>query len=450
MKALTKSAALANASRIAVMAMLVVLASNGFAQSAGPSGLDYLKRASEHIRNLDTAQLRAMLVRQPELVLVDVRTSEELATLGGTIATSQRVLNINRGWIEFRIGGRVPDVNTPIVVFCGINQRSPLAAETLERLGYKQVYNYADGFFAWRDAGLPVALADEAPGTMLYRRPVQVADGVWSAIGATAAPTMENSGHNNNLSFIITGAGVVVVNAGDNYLLAQSLHEEIRARTDEPVKYVILENGQGHAMLGSIYWQAQGAKVIAHVDAAAEIEAHGHDIIDRMRRRNRDKAMGTELTKPDITFEQHYVIELGDARIELLNLGPAHSPGDIVVWLPRRKVAISGDMAFHQRLLPVFETTDTAAWIESWENFVKLGAQTVIPGHGAPTNMAPLTRYTVGYLRYMRAQIGQIIDAGGTLQEAYGVDQSPYAHLDTFDELARLNAGRIFRAMEFE
>ena len=39
---------------------------------------------------------------------------------------------------------------------------------------------------------------------------------------------------------------------------------------------------------------------------------------------------------------------------------PELSPGDIVVWLPERKLAISGDMAFHERLLPVFEETDTA------------------------------------------------------------------------------------------
>ena len=74
--------------------------------------------------------------------------------------------------------------------------------------------------------------------------------GVWSAIGANAPGTYENSGHNNNLSFILTEEGVIVVNAGDNWLLAASLHDEIRRRTDKPVKYVMLENGQAHAMLG--------------------------------------------------------------------------------------------------------------------------------------------------------------------------------------------------------
>lgn len=420
------------------------------AQSDLLTGDAILEEVNARMSNVDTAGLQELVARYPDLVLVDVRMNEEIASLGGTIDAGYRTYNINRGWLEFRIRETVPNKDTPLVVFCGINQRSPIAADTLMRMGYTNVHNYADGFFAWKEAGLPVRLLDEAPGNMLYRLPVEVSDGVWSAIGATAPPSYVNSGHNNNLSFIVTGDGVVVVNAGDNYLLAQALHAEIRKITDQPVKYVVLENGQGHAMLGSNYWQEQDASVIAHVDTLHEVEEYGHDVIDRMRQRNRDKAMGTELTRPDITFEDRYVIEMGDKRIELLNLGPAHSPGDILVWMPERKLVVTGDMAFHERLLPVFEHTDTAAWIESWDAFAALGAEVVIPGHGGPTTMDEVTTYTVGYLRHMRRVVGEVIENGGTLQDAYAVDQSAYAHLDTFDELARLNAGRIFRAMEFE
>ena len=410
----------------------------------------FVAAIADGVANIDTIGLAAMIEAEPDLVLIDVRMPEEIATLGGTIDSGRRDLNINRGWLEFRIGDAVPDLATPIVVYCGTNRRSPLAAATLARMGYRNVVNYADGVFAWRDAGRPMRRADEAPGTMLFRRPVEVVPNVYSAIGATAPPAHENSGHNNNLSFIVTDDGVVVVNAGDNALLAQALHDEIRAVTDQPVRYVVLENGQGHAMLGTGYWQRHGATVIAHVDAAAEIEARGGDILERMRRRNRDKAMGTELALPDETFEDTRFLELGGTRIELLYLGPAHSPGDIVTWLPERRLVISGDVAFHQRLLPVFEETDTAAWIETWDDFAALGAEHVVPGHGGPTDMREVTTWTIGYLEYMRAQMAAILEEGGSLIDAYAVDQSAYRHLDTFDELAGLNADRIYRAMEFE
>jgi glyoxylase-like metal-dependent hydrolase (beta-lactamase superfamily II)/rhodanese-related sulfurtransferase len=417
--------------------------------SGAATGQALLEQAKAAVTDIGTQELAALIESDPDLVVIDVRTRREVWLVGGEIE-ARRHLSIPRGWLELRIEEAVPDRDTPLVVYCGTNQRSPLAAAALQRMGYGRVRNYAAGFPAWREAGLPEDAPDKAPDSFLYSLPREVVPGVWSAIGATAPPTYENSGHNNNLSFIVTGEGVVVVNAGDNYLLAGALHAEIRKATDQPVRYVVLENGQGHAMLGSGYWKEQGARIIAHADAAAEIEQHGAEVLERMRRGRRDKATGTRLVMPDETFEDRMVLELGGERIEILDLGPAHSPGDISVWLPGKRLVIAGDLAFHERLLPVFEHTDTAGWIETWKALEGLGAEVVIPGHGGPTNMAEVTRYTRDYLVHMRARIGELIENGGLLEQAYEVDQSDYRHLDTFEELARRNAGQIFRHMEFE
>ena len=292
--------------------------------------------------------------------------------------------------------------------------------------------------------------SDKAPDSMLYDLPREVVPGVWSAIGATAPGTYANAGHNNNLSFVVTDAGVLVVNAGDNYLLAKALHDEIKKITDQPVKYVVLENGQGHAMLGASYWQDQGVPVIAHADAAHEIEQQSFALLETMQGRAGDRAAGTRVVLPDETFSDKKIIELGGERIELLYLGPAHSPGDIIVWLPDRKLVISGDRAFHQRMLPLFEHTDSKAWIETWDAFEALGAEVVIPGHGEPTDMATVRKYTRDYLVYLREKIGALIENGGTLQQAYEIDQSPYMHLPTAEFLAKRNAGQVFQSMEFE
>ena len=294
-------------------------------------------------------------------------------------------------------------------------------------------------------------IADKYPNSMLYDEPVEVIPGVFSAIGATAPPTYENAGHNNNLSFIVTGDGVVVIDGGAAYGLARALHDEIKAVTDQPVKLVFNENGQGHAVLGNNYWTEMGIPVIAHTDAAHEVETYGASILEAMQRYNRDQAEGTIVQPPTETFTDAYVVEMGDFRIEALHLGPAHSPGDIVIWLPKQSLVISGDMAFHERMLPIFEDTITADWLETWDTkFEPLGATYVIPGHGHPTNMDQVRRYTKGYLEYLRARIAEHLDSGGGLAEAYYVDQSPYAHLDTFEELATKNAGRVFEQMEFE
>lgn len=294
-------------------------------------------------------------------------------------------------------------------------------------------------------------IADQYPGSALYSKPVEVIPHVWSAIGATAPPTYENSGHNNNLSFIVTGNGVVVINGGAAYILAKALHEEIRAVTDQPVRLVIDENGQGHAMLGNSYWSELGVPILAHVDAAHEIEERGNQILQAMKRYNRDKAEGTFVAPPTETFEDRHVIEMGSFRLEVLHLGPAHGPGDTQVWLPEQGLVIAGDMAFHERMLPIFEDTIVADWLDTWETgFEALNATYVIPGHGHPTNMAQVRRYTRDYLLYLREKIGAHLEDGGDLADAYYVDQSPYAHLDTFEELATRNAGRVYEQMEFE
>jgi hypothetical protein len=74
----------------------------------------------------------------------------------------------------------------------------------------------------------------------------------------------------------------------------------------------------------------------------------------------------------------------------------------------------------------------------------------VIPGHGHPTNLAQVTRYTRDYVADLRAKIGAHIEEGGDLAGAYYVDQSAWARLDTFEELATKNAGVVFAEMEFE
>lgn len=433
-----------------VLLLLTIIRSPATATESLPTGEDWIKQIAADINSIDTTQLLQLLEEQSDLELIDVRTLTEIADSGGMIDAGRRTHAINRGWIEFQVADRVPDLNTTLVVYCDANLRSPLAVARLQQMGYSRVYNYSDGLPGWVAAKLPLNSSDEYVGSMLYRAPMEVQDGVWSAIGATAPPSYENSGHNNNLSFVIGDDAVLVVNASDNYLLAKSLHSEIKAVTDLPVTHVVLENGQGHAMLGMSYWQEQGAEIVAHAETAAVIEERGEIVLDRMRQRNRDKSMGTRLVEPDVIFEDDFSLDLGNRAVEVKYLGPSHSPGDTTVWLPESQLVIAGDMAFHERLLPVFDDTDTAGWVETWKRFRALQADVIIPGHGHPTTIDVVEKWTRDYLIYMRSEIAKILNDGGSLIDAYKIDQSAYQHLDTFDELAGLNADRIYRAMEFE
>ena len=170
-----------------------------------------------------------------------------------------------------------------------------------------------------------------------------------------------------------------------------------------------------------------------------------------MKGYNIEKAENTRVQTPSETFEDSFTMNIGRLVIGVLHLGPALSAGDISVWLPNESLVIVGDIAFHERILPIFPETIVADWIATWDNkFEALNATYVIPGHGHPTNMAQVRRYTRDYLLHLRKVVGGLMASGGEFKDAFYVDQCQYKYLDTFEQLAVRNAGRVFEQMEFE
>jgi|ETNmetMinimDraft_8_1059916.scaffolds.fasta_scaffold01648_6 glyoxylase-like metal-dependent hydrolase (beta-lactamase superfamily II)/rhodanese-related sulfurtransferase len=432
-------------------------------------------RSITDVININTDELVRALDKDANIILIDVRTESEVLELGA-INRGQNV-NVPRGRLEFEVNDLSNiEEDTPIIVYSNENKRSTLAAALLDKMGYTNVENYADGYTKWQELGHPVWLSDMATDSVLYRTPVQIykelvtpatmvdgiktprsvervpVEGLYSAIGATQPATYENSNHNNNLSFIVTSDGVLVFNAGGSYLLARAIHEEIKKVTDQKVKYVVLENAQGHAMLGSSYWKEQGATIVSHVEAYRDIKQKAENKLESAKRRMKDKMIGTSVDSvlPDQTFESEMILTMGETTIELMHLGPSHSPDDIQLWLPDHKVLISGDTAFNERMLPVFEETDTGAWIETWDKLEELDPELIIPGHGGPTDLATVTRFTKDYLVFMREEVEKVIDDDGGLLDAYNIDQSAYRDWGTYRDLRARNAERIFSRMEFE
>ena len=119
------------------------------------SGQQIQKQAESVTTDISTNELQKMLNDELEMVLIDIRTTDEVKNMGGTIDAPQNSV-IPRGWLEFRASKVAQTKDTPIVVYCGAGIRSPLAAKTLQDMGYTNVKNYSAGFIGWRKAGLPV------------------------------------------------------------------------------------------------------------------------------------------------------------------------------------------------------------------------------------------------------------------------------------------------------
>jgi rhodanese-related sulfurtransferase/glyoxylase-like metal-dependent hydrolase (beta-lactamase superfamily II) len=406
-----------------------------------------MNAASADVIDISLDEFNEQLKQQPETIVLDIRDPKELRVTG-TI-NHRKSYNISRGWLETRIVDTVPDKNTPIVVYCGKNIRSPLAAETLTSLGYSDVKNFKDGVFAWEKAGQKMwYYGNSKDSTSILYNPVKkVAKDVYTSIGATQPGSYENFGHNNNLSFIVGDEAVVVFNAGGSYILAEAFHDEIKKITNKPVKFVVYENAQFHAVFGSPYWKSQGATIIAQEN----FKEHNPDTTIAPNK----KKLGNHFTKsgivmPDIYFKESYKIPLKGKNIELKYFGPAHGQEDALLWMPDIKLLISGDFTFNERLFPVFKTTDINAWIESWKEMEELNPLVIIPGHGDVTDLETVTKYTMGYANHLKGSIEALLDEDGDLGDIYSVDSSKFYDHNLFKELHVGNLEKVFKKFEFE
>jgi len=111
---------------------------------------DLVADAKKKITEISPTDAAAKAKSSSDAVIVDVRDKDEFDELHIPDAA-----NISRGLLEYEVEEKYPDRNTTIICHCGGGGRSALAAESLQKMGYKNVRSMAGGFRAWKAAGLP-------------------------------------------------------------------------------------------------------------------------------------------------------------------------------------------------------------------------------------------------------------------------------------------------------
>ncbi|HMK30370.1 MAG TPA: rhodanese-like domain-containing protein [Terriglobales bacterium] len=116
-----------------------------------PRFLQIVADAKKRVHELTVDEVKQKLDRGEKFTLVDVREESEWAKdhLPGAI-------HMGKGVIERDVEAKVPDLNTPLVLYCGGGFRSALAADNLQKMGYKNVISMDGGIRVWREKGLPL------------------------------------------------------------------------------------------------------------------------------------------------------------------------------------------------------------------------------------------------------------------------------------------------------
>ncbi len=281
--------------------------------------------------------------------------------------------------------------------------------------------------------------------------PVQVSTNIYAFIGDTGMRSYENEGMNANAGFIVTKAGVVVVDSGSTYLVAKAMHAAIKKITQQPVKYVINTGGQDHRWLGNGYFKEQGAQIIASRKALTDMQERGAMELAALKPELREKLTGTHIVYPERLFDQTDSIKLGGEEIQILFFQGGHTPGDAVVWLAKSRTLFSGDLVFADRMLGILPVSNSKDWLASVEKIEKLNPKVIIPGHGKVCDLTKARHDTKEYLTLLRNHMRKAYDAGSDLQQSINtLDQSAFRNLQHYDLLKGGNASRVYLEMETE
>lgn len=125
---------------------------------------------------------------------------------------------------------------------------------------------------------------------------------------------------------------------------------------------------------------------------------------------------GVEPTLPNDTFTGRRELKVGDKDVHLIEVGPAHTAGDVLVHVPANRVVYTGDIVFFTNT-PVIWTGPHENWIAALDLILSMDIDTVVPGHGPVTDKSGVAKVK-DYFQYVETQSRARYDAGLDLHEA--------------------------------
>ena len=281
----------------------------------------------------------------------------------------------------------------------------------------------------------------------------QVSPSAWYVEGASALGTPANRNFISNAGFVVTNEGVVVIDALGSPQLARDLLAEVRRVTGKAVTHVVVTHYHADHIYGLQEFQRAGARIIAHRGALDYLNS---ELAESRLSASRSELAPwidaqTRLVPADEWVDSRRELVIGGVPLVLLPVGPAHTPEDLVVYLPAEKVLFAGDIVFRGRL-PFVGQARSGEWIDALSTLLALDASVIVPGHGPASRDARADmELTRDYLGYLRQTMGKAARDMEPFDEAYArVDWSRFERLPLFRAANRMNAYNTYLLMERE
>jgi cyclase len=230
----------------------------------------------------------------------------------------------------------------------------------------------------------------------------QLKPDVWAGLG----------GSGGNSTIIIGKTGVIVVDAKQTEAGAKDLLAEIAKITPKPVTTVFLTHSDGDHVNGLVAYPTN-VKVIAHANNKIELQAA-------------IAAGGRGAPPPDrlpsqVVSKNKETMTIDGVKLELFHWGPAHTNGDLIIYLPAQKVVATGDIIVSNRAddnpnLHIDKHGSAEGWIANVKGIAGLNADVFVPGHGDLQTKADIQRKLAAVIA-RRAKVMAMVKDGKSLAE---------------------------------
>jgi cyclase len=220
-----------------------------------------------------------------------------------------------------------------------------------------------------------------------------IAENVYSIVSPSIGlPTSENKGWNSNSHFVVTEKGVLLFDTGSSETIGNEIKSAIKSITDQPVRWVINSHSHADHWLGNAAFNNGDVEIMASNQALTLMKKYGQEDVEFYSSVTKGTIGSTQLVYPDLLLVQGKKRNFGGVDVEFIFSNDGHSPGDVLMWLPKQKIILGGDVLSSDWMPMITGHGNVPNLISTLYSIVKLNPTIVLTGHGRVTTIEAVIR----------------------------------------------------------